>query len=135
MLTGLQKWQEARRAGRKADEELHRAMMEANREQLAANRRQVEREERERRKIAAAVAAAKRLAAELQRTPSWADHEAISKFYAQARALTRRTGIPHHVDHIIPLQGRKVSGLHVQNNMQVLTASENARKCNTYEPC
>jgi 5-methylcytosine-specific restriction endonuclease McrA len=46
-------------------------------------------------------------------------------FYAKARRLTRETGIPHHVDHIIPL---KAGGLHCASNLQVLTAAENLRK-------
>jgi len=76
---------------------------------------------------------AKRRAAKLQRTPPWLspDHLAyIELFYANAAHLTETTGIPHHVDHIIPLQGETVSGLHVPWNMQVLTASENSSKGN-----
>jgi hypothetical protein len=76
---------------------------------------------------------AKRRSAEMSRTPAWADLDAIKAVYAQARAVTERTGIPHHVDHEIPLQGKLVSGLHVHNNLQILTKSENSRKCNKFE--
>ena len=72
----------------------------------------------------------KRRAAKLQRTPSWADLSAIQRMYVEARRKTRKTGIDHHVDHVIPLQGKTVCGLHVANNLQVLTASENGRKYN-----
>jgi hypothetical protein len=76
---------------------------------------------------------ARRRAAKLQRTPSWADYDAIAAVYAEAQRLTRATGVPHHVDHAIPLQGKLVSGLHVHQNLQILTGLENIRKCNRFE--
>ena len=67
--------------------------------------------------------AATRRAAKLNRTPPWADYKAIREFYA---------GCPkgYHVDHIDPLQGKTVSGLHTIENLQYLTASENCSKGN-----
>lgn len=67
-----------------------------------------------------------------QQTPSWADKRKIKEHYIQARALSKETGIHHCVDHIIPLQGEFVSGLHVENNLQILTKTENSRKHNKY---
>lgn len=61
-------------------------------------------------------------------TPSWADKESIKQFYVEAQRLTKETGVLHEVDHIIPIQGKKVSGLHVPENLQILTAEENQRK-------
>lgn len=61
-------------------------------------------------------------------TPKWADLDAIKQFYIEAQRLTKETGIPHEVDHIIPIQGKIVSGLHVPENLQILTAEENQRK-------
>ena len=80
--------------------------------------------------------AAKRRAAKLQRTPHWLteeDHLDIQAFYIEAKRLTKETGINHHVDHIRPLQGRTVSGLHCPLNLQILTATENLQKNNSYE--
>lgn len=73
-----------------------------------------------------------RYATEKQRTPQWADFGAIEKFYAAAHRLTAETGIQHHVDHVIPLCGETVSGLHVETNLQVLTALENVKKRNKF---
>lgn len=63
----------------------------------------------------------------LQRVPPWANLEKIKVIYTQASAL----GLT--VDHIIPLQGTLVSGLHVENNLQFLTRSENSRKGAKYD--
>lgn len=58
----------------------------------------------------------------------------IRAFYNEAARLTWRTGTPHHVDHVIPLQGQNVSGLHVPENMRVIPALENIRKSNKFDP-
>ena len=63
-------------------------------------------------------------------TPTWADRELIKELYELARKLTEQTGIPHEVDHVIPLQGETVSGLHCQDNLQILTQEQNRRKAN-----
>jgi hypothetical protein len=68
-----------------------------------------------------------------RRYVSWANVEAIAALYATAALLTRTTGRSHFVDHIVPLKGRKVSGLHVENNLRIIERSENARKSNKWE--
>ena len=72
-------------------------------------------------------------AKQLNRAPCWADKEAIKAVYVEARRLTWASGVEHHVDHEIPLQGEFVSGLHVHNNLQILTGSENSKKRNRFE--
>jgi len=78
---------------------------------------------------------AKRNAKKLQATPPWLTKEhlsAIRMYYTESKILETATGIKHHVDHIVPLQGKNVCGLHVPWNLQVLTASENLAKKNHY---
>lgn len=70
----------------------------------------------------------------LIQTPKWVDLDKIRAIRAECRRISKETGIKHHVDHIIPLKGRLVSGLHVAENMQIIPASENFRKLNRYKP-
>ena len=67
-----------------------------------------------------------------KRMPTWADKRKIVEFYKQAKDLSESTGIKHHVDHIVPLRGRNVCGLHVENNLRVISATENLRKNNKW---
>lgn len=76
---------------------------------------------------------AKRDAAKKQRTPLWLTKlhfDQIEVFYEASTALTKELGIDFEVDHIVPIQGKNVSGLHVPWNLQVITASDNASKRN-----
>ena len=74
----------------------------------------------------------KRRAARLNATPGWADLDQIKRIYEECAELTEKTGVPHHVDHIIPLQGDNVCGLHVENNLRIIPATDNIVKGNTY---
>ena len=47
------------------------------------------------------------------------------RFYAEAIRKEEETGVPHHVDHIIPVAK---GGMHTPSNLQVLTAEENQMK-------
>ncbi len=78
---------------------------------------------------------AKRDLTQAKRTPKWLkplDFVHIRLFYDAAEAITKETGIKFEVDHIIPLRGKTISGLHVPSNLQVLSAKDNAKKSNRY---
>ncbi len=75
----------------------------------------------------------KRYAKKLKATPPWLteEHFDLMKMeYEKAHYLTEVTGVKWEVDHIIPLQGQNISGLHVPWNLRVITKEENVRKNN-----
>lgn len=76
-----------------------------------------------------------RYASKLERTPKWLTEEDLTHInclYQLAAMRTRESGYVWHVDHIIPLNGKTVSGLHVPSNLRVIPAVDNLRKSNTY---
>lgn len=71
-----------------------------------------------------------------KRTPPWLTHEHYEQMRAMfwaASLMEMATGEKHHVDHIVPLRGKLVSGLNVPWNMQVLSATENLKKSNRHD--
>jgi hypothetical protein len=66
-------------------------------------------------------------------TPPWADKDAMLAAYEYAHWL-REIGVDAEVDHIIPLYGRNVCGLHVHCNLRVVLKTENRSKNNRIDP-
>ena len=80
------------------------------------------------------IAGAKRYKiAKMRNIPVWADSGEINKIYKIAADISKETGIPYHVDHIVPLQGKYVSGLHVSYNLQLIPAKDNLSKGNKWQ--
>ena len=78
----------------------------------------------------------KRRLAKIKRTPVWLtsdDHWMIEQAYELAAVRTKMFGFVWHVDHIVPLQGKLVSGLHAPNNLRVIPGAENIRKSNHFQ--
>ena len=68
------------------------------------------------------------------RTPVWADVAKIKAYYEVCAFFNEVNGYTkYHVDHVVPLQGDVVSGLHVQNNLQIIPWLDNIRKKNKFE--
>lgn len=77
----------------------------------------------------------KRYSRILQATPNWIsnnDKEKIKQKQRVANILTKRTGIQYSVDHYYPIIGKKVSGLNIPINTQIITLEENMRKKNKH---
>lgn len=69
-----------------------------------------------------------------QATPKWVDKSELLKVYEDAGRLSEESGIPHEVDHIIPLFHNLVCGLNVPWNLQILTQTQNRKKANKWTP-
>ena len=105
---------------------------EDNRAKIAARKKKY----REKFPEKSAAITAKRRAAQLERIPAWSnddDLKAIKKIYARCRRINKLTGIKHQVDHVIPLQGDSISGLHHSTNLAIIPAALNISKNNKWE--
>ncbi len=79
---------------------------------------------------------ANRRAKELERTPSWTTEPQlhnIKETYKLASIMSKHSLLDFHVDHIIPLQGNIVSGLHTPSNLQILDSGSNLSKNNSFK--
>ena len=117
---------------RDATNKRNREWKKANPERAA----EVSRKTRLKNKARVLANKAKYRASKRNKTPIWVDKEhlwLIKQAYELAILRTKQFGFIWHVDHIIPLNGVNVSGLHVIENIQVIPAAENLLKNNKYE--
>lgn len=121
----IKRWYEKNRDKRASD---MAARYQAKRAEILAQKAEYRASNRER----IYVLNGQRRAAEKRAMPSWADRDAMAAMYREARRLTKSTGILHHVDHVYPLKHRHFCGLHVETNMQIITAEANMKKGNKW---
>jgi len=115
---------ESQKRNRDSANRRNRKYAEANKEILAVKTAEWGRNNRGKR----AATAAKYRAAKLQATPPWADFGMIEQVYDLAQRCKSIKGFSPEVDHIIPLQGDNVCGLHVQGNFQIIDMKHNRIK-------
>lgn len=80
--------------------------------------------------------AARRRARNVLAEPAWlsdSEKRRIALIYQLSRTKSQWTGVPHEVDHVVPLAGEDVCGLHVPWNLKVIPAADNRAKCNNFE--
>ena len=68
-------------------------------------------------------------------TPAWVDMDEIRGIYLEAARISMETGIPHEVDHIVPIKHRLVCGMHIPINLRIIPATENRSKHNKLTAC
>lgn len=130
---------EARNAEYFSRDDVKRRMRETTRKWAATNpRRKREMDLEFKAKNPAKVTSykARYRAARRQATPPWLNEAQISQIesvYEEARRLSQETGVPYEVDHIVPLAGKVVSGLHVPWNLRAIPKVENNRRPRIYQ--
>lgn len=121
----------AREYQREYSKEYYHSKLKHNPEYVQEMRKRAERwylENTERAKLNAKAHCVRRRDLIGKVTPAWANMESVKAIYALAMKLTEETGIKHEVDHIVPLRGKNVQGLHCEANLRVITMAENRQK-------
>lgn len=119
-----------RTANKESESELKKKYYRDNREAILKAKKDYHTQNKDR----LCCRASKQRASRLKRSPAWADKWIIGQYYIMASKLSIIHDEVFHVDHIVPLQGEFVSGLHTHNNLQIITASENQAKRNKFVP-
>lgn len=70
----------------------------------------------------------------IRATPPWVSHRDMMALHYKKLRMTEETGIPHRLDHIVPLTHPMVCGLNVPWNIQIITHAQNSRKGNRFNP-
>lgn len=125
----------ARRADYRKNTERYKAnakeLYEKNKTKRVEQSKQWKKNNKEKYAILNRSHVSKRFAKKKKATPPWLTKEhfdAIKSVYIEAERLTQETGVRHEVDHILPLSGKTVSGLHVPWNLRAIPAVENNRR-------
>lgn len=104
------------------------ARYEANAEAVRARVKLWARNNPDRVRVNALANTNRRRARKMNATPAWANFDMIKAFYMARDVLQRDTGCKFHVDHVVPLAGKNVCGLHVHHNLAVIPAEDNWSK-------
>ena len=130
----MQAWR-SRNASRNAETNRRNkaTQLEVNGDKIRAQNAICAKKYRDANKGKRAALSARRRADERDRTPVWSDTSAIENFYLWAQCAKEVEGLDVHVDHIIPKHGEKVSGFHIPENLQLISAEANLRKSNSFE--
>ena len=124
-----------RQTNKEAISERYKSYYKDNRESLLTKKRPMIRRHYRNNKIYYAEKSARSRATKLKQTPMWFNEEDKSYYkdlLEQQQLLKDAWGISYHIDHIVPLQGKKVSGLHCKENWQLIPAFDNLSKGNSY---
>lgn len=112
------------------NKEKRRAISKAYTERNPEARKQTAAKYREENKSLYAAHDSARRTRRVNAMPAWADEAAIRAIYDECSRISKETGVKHHVDHYYPLKNELVCGLHVQDNLRIITAFDNLSKGN-----
>jgi hypothetical protein len=112
-----------------------RAYYEENAERIKAYSRNWGKEYRNREYVRSKHCATQgaRRAMKVSATPLWANLGCVGIFYRERDWISDIINTVYHVDHVVPLQGDDVCGLHVETNLRIIPAEENLSKSNKFE--